>query len=148
MMLRASIETQGEEADVRAVTDASAAEDSGVPGAAALVAFVEATLSGDADEIEAARDGAREAVGAEAMVDAAAVIGNFERMTRIADGTGIPLDTMVAVATEGTRAELGIDDYGHASLNQPVTGIQRFIRRVAQPIFTAVLRRRGRSATR
>ena len=43
-------------------------------------------------------------------MDAAGVIGNFERMVRIADGTGIPLDRIVDALTSGFRGELGLDD--------------------------------------
>ena len=38
---------------------------------------------------------------------AAGVIGNFERMVRIADGTGIPLDRIVDAMTSDFRAEFG-----------------------------------------
>ena len=44
-----------------------------------------------------------------ALVDAAAVVGNFERMVRIADGTGIPLDKPVAMVSADMREELGLD---------------------------------------
>ena len=108
MMLRESIETHGGEADLRAITDADAAAESAIPGAEALVAFVDATLGGDEATIRAARDRVREALGAAALVDAAGVIGNFERMVRIADGTGIPLDAFVNIGTEAIRDELGI----------------------------------------
>jgi hypothetical protein len=39
------------------------------------------------------------------------VIGNFERMDRIADGTGIPLDNMVNALSGDIREELGLEDY-------------------------------------
>jgi hypothetical protein len=48
-------------------------------------------------------------LGVEALVDAAAVIGNFERMTRIADGTGIPLGDTLAAVTVDIRRDLGLD---------------------------------------
>jgi hypothetical protein len=46
---------------------------------------------------------------------------NFERMVRIADSTGIPLDPPVAVLSSGLREELGIDDFG-SSANTPAIG--------------------------
>lgn len=48
------------------------------------------------------------------MVDAAGVIANFQRMVRIADGTGIPLDEPVAMLTTDIREELGLNHYGSA----------------------------------
>ena len=146
MMLRASIETDGGEVDLRAIADGSAASESAIPGAAALVAFAEATLGGDTDEITQARDRVRAELGSEALVDAAGVIGNFERMVRIADGTGIPLDAPVNIGTEALRGELGIDDFAAAERTRPVSGLQRAIGRVAQPIVRTVLRYRGRRA--
>jgi hypothetical protein len=45
--------------------------------------------------------------GVEAMFDAAAVASNFERMVRIADGTGIPLGERLETAARGVRARGG-----------------------------------------
>ena len=51
------------------------------------------------------------------MVDAAGVIANFQRMVRIADGTGIPLtDNRLVALTVDLRDELGINDYPTARL--------------------------------
>lgn len=144
MMLRASIESEGGEGDVRAIIDSEAARTSGIPGAAALVAFVDATLGAEDDELAAARSRVRAELGSAALVDAAAVIGNFERMVRIADGTGIPLDAPVNVGSEGLRAQLGIDRFAAAARNAPVGALQRLIGRIAAPILRRVLRRRGR----
>ena len=43
MMLRASIEIEGGDVDLRAITDSEAAVESAIPGAEALVAFGNAT---------------------------------------------------------------------------------------------------------
>jgi hypothetical protein len=56
-----------------------------------LVAFAEAIVDRDAADIARARERLVDRMGVAAMVDAAAVASNFERMVRIADGTGIPL---------------------------------------------------------
>jgi len=45
----------------------------------------------------------------QAMVDAAAVVANFSRMVRIADGTGIPLDDMMAEYSSDLREDLGLN---------------------------------------
>ena len=150
-MLRASIESEGGEDDLRSLTDGEAAVDSSVRGAATLILFVEATLSGEAAEIAKARDRVRDDLGSAALVDAAAVIGNFERMVRIADSTGIPLDTPVNVATSEIRGELGIDGFEAAARTKPVRGWQRALGRVIDPIAMTALRwraKRGGSSSR
>lgn len=115
MMLRASSESDiGEGLNLRAIVD-GAATDSGVPHGARLINFVEAALTGTPD-LAAARDALRDAIGAEGMVDAAAVIGNFQRMTRIADTTGIPMDEMTAAVTVDIREELGLNEFASARL--------------------------------
>ena len=145
MMLRASIETEGGKVDLRSLTDGSFADRSGIEGAAALVGWVEATTDrmSDVSRIARARDRVRDELGSAAMVDAAAIIGNFERMVRIADATGIPLDTPVNIATESIRADLGIDRFHSAAHSPPVRRWQRAIGRALDPIRTFGLRRLG-----
>ena len=147
-MLRASIETQGEEVDLRGLTDGKAAGESSISGAAVLVGFAEATLGGNTDEIAVARNLVRSELGSEALVDAAAVIGNFERMVRIADGTGIPLDAAVNVATEEIRAELGIDAFASEERKSEVATWQRLMARAIDPLAKIGLRWQGRRASR
>ena len=50
------------------------------------------------------------------MIDAAAVIAGFDGITRVADGTGIPLEPPKAEASADWRARLGIDDYWTAKV--------------------------------
>ena len=148
-MLRASVETDGAEADYRGIADRESAEQSSVPAAGALVGLVEASLSDDGDDVgdaEEARERVRRELGSAALVDAAAVIGNFERMTRIADSTGIPLDAPVSVMTESIRAELGIDDFGSAADRPSVKWWQRLIGRTLDPVVGITLRWVGRRA--
>jgi len=144
MMLRASIEIEGGDVDLRAITDSEAAVESAIPGAEALVAFANATLGADEAAITKVRDRVREELGTEALVDAAGVIGNFERMVRIADGIGIPLDTVVNVGTESIRQELGIDGYVTGERTAKVTGVQRLFGRLVQPIVMRLMQRRAR----
>lgn len=58
-----------------------------------LMAFATALASRDEGELAVARERLLAASNAEVLVDAAAVAGNFQRMVRIADSTGIPLDS-------------------------------------------------------
>lgn len=105
--------------DVHAVTEAG--RESGVPHGAALLAFAEAVVGGDpaatlagegggaGDALARARRDLIAAMGVEAMVDAAAVASNFERMVRIADGTGIPLGERLESYARGVIDELGLE---------------------------------------
>ena len=65
-------------------------------------------------------------------------------MVRIADGIGIPLDTVVNVGTESIRQELGIDEYVTGERTAKVTGVQRFFGRLVQPIAMRLMQRRAR----
>ncbi len=147
-MLRASVETEGAEVDYRGIADGASAEASSIPAAGALVGLIEASLSEDEDAGIEARARVRRELGSEALVDAAAVIGNFERMTRIADATGIPLDAPVNIMTESLRAELGIDRYGSSADRKSVKGWQRLVGRLLDPVVGIALRWAGRRARR
>ena len=83
---------------------------SGVAGDADLLAFADAALDAG-DGLAAARRAVVARLGAEGMSDAAAVIAGFDAITRVADGSGIPLEPPKAEATAEWRARLGIDDY-------------------------------------
>jgi hypothetical protein len=83
---------------------------SGVAHEAELLAFADATIV-DPPSLDAARQALVSCAGLEAMIDAAAVIAGFDAITRVADGSGIPLEQPKAEATAGWRASLGIDDF-------------------------------------
>jgi hypothetical protein len=85
-MLRWSSNADGLQADLAAV--AAGEGDGGLPHGAELIAFTEAIASGDDDAIATTRAQLVDAAGEAFMVDAAAVVANFEMMTRVADGTG------------------------------------------------------------
>ena len=87
-MLSWSCQQRDERVDLAVV--AAGSGDPGVPAGEALQRFARAAvdLRGDAAALGAARDALVDEAGAAAMVDAAAVVGNFQMMTRLADGTG------------------------------------------------------------
>ena len=71
---------------------------------AELVAFAEAIVTG-----AQSRAAVAETLGPEAMVDAAGVASNFERMVRIADSTGIELGDLLEQASADVRDALGLE---------------------------------------
>jgi hypothetical protein len=115
MMLSVSMQHQGQEVDLTGIIEGADAVDEGIPHGKVLTRFAEAVLGGDEAEITKTRENLIDAVGGDAVVDAAGVIGHFERMTRVADATGIPLDEATAAATVGIREDLGLNDYSMAS---------------------------------
>ena len=86
-MLRAG--SQGSQVDFAAITQGASGEVAGVDHGAELIAFADAAVA-RSPEVGAAREAVQKSLGDAEVVDAAAVIANFQRMVRIADGTGIP----------------------------------------------------------
>ena len=124
MALRASAEMNREKVDLHALQDRDRAAESGVRDADVLFDFAGAVVARDEREMEPARDALDRRLGPEALVDAAAVAANFQRMVRIADSTGIPLDSPVQLLTHGMRKELGFDAFGSA-VSTPAMGLGR-----------------------
>ena len=140
MMLRVSSEVDDETVNLESLVSGDAAGNN-LPGSAPLLAFAEVALGDDAQAITTARDNVTEALGEAAMIDAAGIIANFQRMVRIADSTGIPLDPPVVMMTQDLRADLGLNEYASAA-NTPTLGWgQRLMGRMLAPFATFLLTR-------
>ncbi len=134
-------ELNGRQANLAAVTGDDV--DSGVAEGGLLSRFVELTLADDQPEqLTETRNQLARRLGAEGLVDAAAIIGNFQRMVRIADGTGIPLDKPVAVISADLRDSLGLDRFGSADQTPRVPAVIRWLGRKLQPLLIRRLARR------
>jgi hypothetical protein len=144
LLLRASSEVSGDAVELSAINQGtSAASTSGVAHAEALIALADAQVGDDDDALAAARARALRELGADALVDSVAVVANFERMVRIADATGTPLDAPIATMATGLRAELDLDRFGSAA-NTPRAGVvQRTVGRMLSPFAGTLLRRMG-----
>jgi hypothetical protein len=92
--------------NLSALTDHEAAALSGIEHGAVLIAFAEAMVGDDDEVLVKTRQAEIEAMSPEAMVDAAGVASNFERMVRIAESTGIPLDERMEALTKEVRDQL------------------------------------------
>jgi hypothetical protein len=84
-----------------------------VPHADLLTRFVDAAAA-NAPELDAVRAELVDATDEAFMIDAAAVVGAFEMMTRIADGTGTAHPAGRVADFGVVRDELGLDDYESA----------------------------------
>jgi hypothetical protein len=97
--------------NLSALTNHEAATSSGVEHGNLLVAFAEAMVRDDEAALTHARHAIIEAISPEAMVDAAGVASNFERMVRIADATGIQLDARMAALSQEVRDTLQLERF-------------------------------------
>jgi hypothetical protein len=80
-----------------------------------LLEFAEAVLGGDDAALSRARAELMTALGPRGLVDAAAVVGLFNAIDRVADATGIPLEAEKAAASADFRAALGLDRFAVAA---------------------------------
>jgi len=129
--------------NIDAVADASKAAESTVQHAEELIAFADAAIGRDEEKMRLAREVLLQAVGPKGLVDAAGVVGNFERMNRIADAGGLELDAPVRVLTANIRGELGLDKLESAHRAKPVGRISKLVARVAIPIAARVYSKRN-----
>lgn len=108
MLLRVSDATAG----LDVVTSGQSDDAHALPHEQALVTYTEAVM-GDGDT-SAAREALMAELGEASLVDAAAVIAHFDAITRVADGSGISLDSVMKKSTADMRADLGIDAFNTA----------------------------------
>lgn len=109
-MLRWSSEITGLPLEMRGLADRTV--DALVEGSGELLAFVDATLDRDTDPA-GARAAVVDRLGAPSAVRAAAVIGNFEMMNRLADGIGVPVGRVTMERESQMLGALGLDRIAH-----------------------------------
>jgi len=112
-MLRASGRHYGTDFGLKGIVQGNGG--SGVGHEARLLAFADAAIV-DPANLGKARAELTRISGEKAMIDAAAVIAGFDAITRVADGSGVPLEQPKAVATSDWRIELGIDAFWAAKV--------------------------------
>ena len=115
MALRVNAQAKQQEIDIQRVRNEEAG-DGGITHGNLLAGFVDAFMSRDTGRLDEARQALVDGVGAAGMVEAAAVAGNFQRMVRIADSIGIPVDEARIEMTAGIREELKLNDF-HTAQN-------------------------------
>jgi hypothetical protein len=140
MLLRASGAIDGEQLDLRALTGAAPADTCRVRHADVLLAFTDAVVGSDDDALIAARATLLDAMGPAALVDAAAVASNFERMVRVADATGIPLDAPLLVLSAPLRRDLHLDRFAAAANTRALGTAARLLGHAIQPLTFVALR--------
>ena len=108
-LLRASAKHSGETFDLSVVMTGTG--DGGIVHGQELMTFAEAALGDDTRALDAASRSLLRTVGPAALVDAAAVVGLFNAIDRVADATGTPLEDWKAEATSDVRSAIGIDEF-------------------------------------
>lgn len=143
-MLRASGKAHDEEFDLSSITDGSDGNASGVPHGELLVTLAEAIVRRDQLRLGQVRGEIRLEMGDEQLVDAIAVAGNFQRMVRIADGTGIPLDSFAMQITQDIRGELGLDHFDGARNTPKLSFVARNLSGLARMAIHRVAKKSTR----
>jgi hypothetical protein len=101
--------------------------DGGMPLGSELMRFAEALASGDDAALVSSRDALLAVSSSNVIVDAAAVAANFQRMVRIADSTGLPLDGIVSTLSSPIQDELDLRRFPSAQNTAPLSWIQKLL---------------------
>jgi hypothetical protein len=132
--------------DLQMINGDEAATAGGVEFARELMKFAEAVASRDEDALKQTRDELAQAAGPEVLVDAAGVAANFQRMVRIADSAGIPIDERNMVLSSGIFTALNLQRFESAGNTRAVTWVDRLRAIIMRPIARMMIRRVDRRA--
>jgi len=104
------------------VVNQTAAADGGVTHGARLLAFTDAILRGDEAARTRERAALRAVLSAECFVEIAGLIAAFNVVDRVADATGIPLDTMMLTMSGDVRRQLNLARFASAANTPDASG--------------------------
>jgi hypothetical protein len=148
-MLSLSTDMTGGKGDSKLILgDDMAARESDIPFAVELLQFAGAVVSRKERELERTRERLLSVAGEAVVVDAACVAGNFQRMVRIADATGIPIDSDRMPLMNQAVDELGLRRF-ESSRHTPKMGFfQGLLASFHRRISVSKLRQLDRLANR
>ena len=133
-MLSLSADITKSEVDLTVINGDENASTESILHGAQLLRFAEAFAGRDEALLNQARADLLAQAGAEVLVDAAGVAANFQRMVRIADATGIPLDDLSAAISHKVVTQLDLTRFATSS-NTPAAGIKRkLLSWIARPL--------------
>ena len=140
-MLSLSADITESDVDLGMINGDKTASAGDIQHGALLLNFTEAFVSRDEESLTAARDALLAAAGADVLVDAAGVAANFQRMVRIADSTGIPLDERNSVLGYRVIKKLNLERFKSAE-NTPPGGLKRkMMSWIARPLARRKIRK-------
>jgi hypothetical protein len=126
-MLREGVKIAGETIDLEGLADPDCTRIEGIPHSEALLRLANAFMGDDKAALAECREVLAKEMSPEAMVDAIGVASNFQRMVRIADGTGIPSDDPIALMQEDLAEQLGTNKFISASNTKPIPWYKRIL---------------------
>jgi hypothetical protein len=139
-MLSLSADLSDATVNLQMINGDEAATEGDVAHASELMKFAEAFARRDEPALSEARSNLLHEAGPEVLVDAAGVAANFQRMVRIADSTGIPLDERNVALSAGVRKELNLERFGSAK-NTPRASLKtRLLSLIARPLAKRMLK--------
>ena len=113
MLLRASGDRNNESYNLDSVTSEGIA-DAGVKNGAFLMELAAAVYAQDVDVLADIRTRGVKLLGERGLAEAMGIASGFNGITKVANGTGLPLDKSTADITCEMRTETGIDEYSEA----------------------------------
>ncbi len=113
-MLRASAMTNQIDIDLQSIRGDQSSAAKGIEFGPQLLRFAESIAQRDTAAIKTSRNALLDIAGPQVVVDAAGVAANFQRMVRIADSIGIPVDNMTTELGQSVRQELKLDEFASA----------------------------------
>ncbi len=144
-MLSLSVDSSDTDLDLQVINGAGGG---GIPLGEELRLFAETLASRDEKALGDARETLLRVAGAAVLVDATAVAANFQRMVRIADSTGIPVDGLMDALSGSIPDELELRRF-HSAGNTPPRGRFHALKSwLVRNIALRMLLRGGRDASR
>jgi hypothetical protein len=113
-MLRESIKADGQTIDLEGLADPNCKEIAGLKHSRTLIEYADVFMSRDAEKLALIGGKLEKEMGANKLVDASGVASNFQRMVRIADGSGIPVDPGSYDDRADLIEQLGLEEYESA----------------------------------
>ncbi len=143
-MLSMSADLSHATVDLHLINGEEADAGGGVQYGNELMHFAEAIARRDTNAMTSTRQALFDCAGPDVLVDAAAVAGNFQRMVRIADCTGIPLDERNMGLSASVRSDLNLGRFGTAQHSRATTWLDRVKGRLMRPLFKRFIKRMAR----
>lgn len=145
-MLSLSADLSDADINLQIINGDESATDGDIAHAKALMNFAESFARRDEAALAEARQRLLDEAGPEVLVDAAGVAANFQRMVRIADCTGIPLDIRNAAISVGVRKQLQLERFESAR-NTPASGLKiKLLGLIARPLAKRMIKKQQDSS--
>ena len=139
-MLRWSADLSDTDVDISLV-NGDTSEQSDVAFANELMQFAQAVASRDENSLLEARNRLLEVAGPEVVVDAAAIAGNFQRMVRIADSIGIPIDQSRLPLMNEAAETLNLRRFKSAEATPELTWRGKLLASLIKPLMRKAMKK-------